>query len=276
MQPGADEQPDGVAGFGIEREPARGAVDAPVPVLWLEDFTGGREDRALDDAVRALRRRDRLTEDADLITWLALNSFAGPDYDRFEHELARYGNSVILAWIRKGVIFGKCREKGLGGLPEPPTGAMTRPDVAEELAGETVAKSLHYFRENVLLRNSWNPARGASIKSFFVGQCLFRFPNIYRAWLKHEADIGTTLVDDLALLDRSVSGPGTDPADLAAIRQEIDTQLGHLPERTRRMMVFTAAGWSQEIAAELSTTEKAVERALNYYRPAATTRKGIA
>jgi hypothetical protein len=104
--------------------------------------------------------------------------------------------------IRCGLIFGKCRERGLGGLEEPPPGAMTRPDVVEELANQTVAKSLHYFRENVLMRGQWNPNRGASIKSYFIGQCLIRFPNIYRAWLRTEASTNVMLVDELAILDR--------------------------------------------------------------------------
>jgi RNA polymerase sigma factor (sigma-70 family) len=277
MQPGADEQSSGAAGYGIERKSARG-VDASVPTGWLDEFTGSSEDRELEETMQALRRRERLAEDADLVTWLALNGFAGTDYDRFAYELARYGHAVITAWVRRGLIFGKCRDRGLGGLEEPPPGAMTRPDVAEELANETVAKSLHYFRENVLMRGQWNPNRGASIKSYFIGQCLIRFPNIYRAWLRTEASTNVMLVDDLAIVDRPAGeGAITDPADLAVIRQEIDTRLANLPERTRSIMVLTAAGWSQqEIAVRLGTTVKAVERTLNYYRPAATPRKGIA
>jgi RNA polymerase sigma factor (sigma-70 family) len=275
MQPGAEEQPGGAAGYGIERESARGA-DTAVSAGELEEFADTREDRELEETMRALRRRERLAEDADLVTWLALNGFAGADYVRFAYELARYGHAVITAWVRRGLIFGKCRDRGLGGLEEPPPGMMTRPDVAEELANETVAKSLHYFRENVLMRGQWNPNRGASIKSYFIGQCLIRFPNIYRAWLRTEASTNVLLIDDLAFLDRPSDGPVTDPADLAVIRQEIDTRLAGLPERTRTIMVMTAAGWTQqEIATRLGTTVKAVERTLNYYRPA-TARKGIA
>jgi RNA polymerase sigma factor (sigma-70 family) len=277
MQPGADEQPGGAVGYGIERESARGA-DASVPIGWLDEFADTPEDRELEETVQALRRRERLAEDADLVTWLALNRFAGADYNRFAYELARYGHAVMMAWVRRGLIFGKCRDRGLGGLEEPPPGAMAQPDVAEELANETVAKSLHYFRENVLMRGQWNPNRGASIKSYFIGQCLIRFPNIYRSWLRTEASIGAVLVDELTILDRPASdGRVTDPADLAVIRQEIDTRLAILPERTRTIMVLTAAGWSQqEIAAQLGTTVKAVERTLNYYRPAAKPRKGVA
>src|SRR5262245_11225409 len=133
MQPGADEQPSGAVGYGIELESARGA-DIAVPTDWLDGFAGTSEDRALEETTQALRRRERLAEDADLVTWLALNRFTGTDYDRFAYELARYGHAVITAWVRRGLILGKCRERGLGGLEEPPPGAMTRPDVAEELA----------------------------------------------------------------------------------------------------------------------------------------------
>jgi hypothetical protein len=126
-----------------------------------------------------------------------------------------------VAWLRQGAIIGKCRERG-AGLPEPPLGALSRPDVAGELAAETVAKALNTFRNTVLIPGRWNPARGASLKTFFIGQCLIRFPNIYRAWLKTEVH-HDLLVDELAIFDRPPSGgPPTDPAQLAVIRQELD------------------------------------------------------
>lgn len=278
MQPEADEQTDGAVGSALQRESDRGAV--AVPNSWLDDFADTREDRDLDAAVRALRRRERLAEDADLVNWLRSTGFAGHDYDRFATELARYGYAVTVAWIRQGAIFGKCRERG-AGLEEPPPGALTRPDVAEELASETVAKALYCFRQTVLIPGRWDPARGASIKTFFIGQCLIRFPNIYRTWLRKEVS-RDLLVDDLAIIDRPASGgPPTDPVELAVIRQEIDTRLADAPPRTRTMLVLLAAGWTQQdIGALLGLTEKAVQHAVAYYRQRLTrdrptqTRKG--
>jgi hypothetical protein len=273
MQPGPEAQPVGAAGTRIQLD-ARGAN--AVPVAWLADFDA--ESRELDRVLADMRRRERLAEDADLITWLALNQFAGPDYNRFAEELAKYGYAVIVAWVKKGTIFARCMERGFGGLPEPPPGALTQSDVAEELSLETVAKALHYFRENVLMKSRWNPARGASIKTYFVGQCLIQFPNIYRAWLKAEAERIGTLVDDNQLLDFLAGAHGTDPADLAIIQQEIDVRFKEISDRRlRAALVLIAAGWSQrEIAERLVITEKAVERMLSYYRQRTARRGRIA
>lgn len=288
MQPGAEPQPRGVAGLGIQPEQTSGTDDpscaaaaAPVtsehvPDAWLTGF--GKQQQELDDALAELerrqRRQDRIAADVDLVTWLALQGFTGRDYELFATELAKYGNSVIIAWILRGLIFAKVRERGFGGLPEAPTGSLNR-DVATELAGETVAKALHYFREKVLLTRRWDPTRGASIKTFFIGQCLIQFANVYRFWHKNE------------LFDHAVETPeqdlaahrSIDPADLAAVRAEIDTALAAMPERTRAVMLLTAEDWTQaEIAERLGTTRKAVERALSYYREEqrTTRRKGAA
>jgi len=279
MQPGAEEQPRSAAGLGIEPEKASGANQSSVPGRWLAEFEGTQEQRHLDDALAVLQRRrqERIAEDVDLVTWLAMQGFTGPDYTLFATELAKYGNAVIIAWIRRGLILARVRERGLGGLHEPPPGALNRPDVAEELAGETVAKALHYFREKVLIGKRWDPTKGASIKTFFVGQCLFQFANVYRYWLKNEASIPDILVDDLAVIDRPLARtPRTDPAELAAIRAEIDTRLKDVPKRTRAVMVLTAADWPQaDIAERLGTTVKAVQRTLEYYR-SPNRRKGAA
>jgi DNA-directed RNA polymerase specialized sigma24 family protein len=52
-----------------------------------------------------------------------------------------------------------------------------------ELAFDTVQESVVKFRDRVLKRNRWNPAKGATLKTFFIGFCLFIFPNFYRSWL---------------------------------------------------------------------------------------------
>ncbi len=160
--------------------PRRAHDDEPpqVPHAWLQDFERGE----------AARRLDRLTADQDLVTRLALQQYEGPEYDLFQTELAKYGLDVITGWLVRGVIFAKCKERGFGGLPALPGDSLRDRDTVAGLAGKTVAKALVHFRRDVLLRGRWLSSRGATLKTFFVGQCLIRFANIYRAWWTREVE----------------------------------------------------------------------------------------
>ena len=84
------------------------------------------------------------------------------------------------SWIATKIIFERCKEKGFG------LSILDRQFTQEEiegLANYTVAMALRYFRTKVLMKRRWDPTKGASIRTFFVGQCIFQFPNIYREWL---------------------------------------------------------------------------------------------
>jgi hypothetical protein len=122
----------------------------------------------------------RLEADVELNTQLMLSSYQGPGWERFALALAEYGVQVIGAWLggRERKIFAKCARKGIRGLVP----MEYDEDDARGLANETVAKAIATFRSNVLCRGRWKPAQGASLRTFFVGQCLFQFPNIYRKW----------------------------------------------------------------------------------------------
>jgi hypothetical protein len=126
--------------------------------------------------VEQAERLDRLAADFDLVTTLGLAGFEGDDWDYFEQELARYGIAVMGGWLRTGLIFSRYAARGFGGLPE-----ITRafePDEIEELTYETVSKALFHFRRDVLMKHAWDYRRGATLRTFFVGQCLGRFSNI--------------------------------------------------------------------------------------------------
>jgi hypothetical protein len=147
-----------------------------VPLEWLDE----------PDHAVAADRVDRLAADFDLVTGLAWRQFAGSDYEVFETELARYGIAVLAGWLRRRLIFQRVRERGYGGLPDPPEGALDDPDTIAELAHETVAKALRHFHDDVLVPGKWDYRRGATLRTYFIGQCLIRFANVYRRWWVHE------------------------------------------------------------------------------------------
>lgn len=228
----------------------------PVPDTWLADYDDSEASRSLD----------RLAADQDLITSLGLQGYQGRDYAVFETELAKYGIAVIGGWIRRGLIFAKCRQRGLGGLPPPVGDALRDPDTIAELTGETVAKALVHFRTDVLLRGRWVSNRGATLKTFFVGQCLIRFANVYRAWHTKEQRKEALLDphDAFELGDRQQDGPEDRVIDL----REVERGLAHVKDpRLKTALVLMAAGHTQaEAALRLGVTEKTVERMVANHR----------
>lgn len=148
--------------------------------------------RWLDDPDLAAELADqeehfqRLQADDELLLALQLNGFAGPQWDRFTRELARYGLGVLRAWILRGNIYGKVQSltgyglSRLDGWPDRQT--------AEDLAAETVVVALNYFRDNVLKAHRWQSAGGASLSTFFIGQCLHQFANLYRRAFRSERE----------------------------------------------------------------------------------------
>lgn len=218
---------------------------------------------------------DRLAADLDLINTLAFQGFSGPDYEYFAGELAKYGMAVIGGWLRRRVIFRRAEERGLGGLPTPPTGAFDDPDTIAELTNETVAKALFHFRRDVLLRGKWDSTRGASIRTYFIGQCLLRFANVYREWWKKEARHGSIVDhhDAVIISDSRIDGP----EQTAITRLDIRNGLEHATNDSVRVaLIMIAADLpQQEIAEHLGVTKKTVERMVAYHHERMR-KKGIA
>lgn len=236
-----------------------------LPSGWLSEY----------DDTAAAKAIDRLAADQDLITTLGLQGYQGRDYRIFETELAKYGMAVIGGWIRRGLILQRCKERGYGGLPAPLGDGLRDPDTIEELTSETVAKALVHFRSDVLMKNRWVSTGGATLKTFFIGQCLIRFANVYRQWHAHEQRTYVTaepqtLID---LTDQPVDGPEERVIDL----REVDRGLDVIDDvRLKKVMVLVAAGMTQaEAGLHLGLPTKTVEKMLENHRKRMK-RRGIA
>lgn len=207
----------------------------------------------------ASRHLERLEADQELVLQLALRGYIGPEWNAFAAALAEYGFQVITAWICSGIIFGKCNARGLGLGVAPED--LRSIDVARELAGETVALAIRAFREKVLMANRWDPKKGASLKTFFIGQCVFQFPNTFRRWVSEQDAMpidAQTVGRELEL--RAVRRPTDVMADVARAIESIRPLPDDHPTRLRVLMEM---GYTQrEIAALLNTTEKAIEMKL--------------
>jgi DNA-directed RNA polymerase specialized sigma24 family protein len=224
------------------------------------------------DVARAALSLARRYADRQKIEDLAAASFSGPQYEVFKTELAAYGYPVMLSWIGKGTVFKACADRG---RPLNPTDqdrerlAGSRDD-RSELALETVAEALRFFRRHALVQKKWSWEAGAALATYFVGACISAFPNVFRRWQREQQ----RWQQDLAIAkrnpvdERPLTNPECDnPADVVADIDLLRRELRAMDDKTRPTAALAVDGHSQaEIAEYLGTTERAVEGRLYRYR----------
>jgi DNA-directed RNA polymerase specialized sigma24 family protein len=208
-------------------------------------------------AAKQAAHLERIAADVELIDRLMWRGYAGREWERFRTELESYGIVVLERWIRSGRIFIECAVKGRGGLY---SNLRLQEEDAIELAGETIANALIYFRERVLIPRRWSPTGGAAITTFFIGACIFQFPNVYKRWLGEavEEQLHPTADDPSVLMEDR--GQYAMPDRRIHLVESLET----VPDNgVRELLVLEAEGFThEEIASEVGSTTKAVEHRL--------------
>ena len=157
------------------------------PVQDSEDHHPSHEDRLVDeDRHPEGDQLDRLLGDADLLLDLQLNNYAPAVWNPIAEEFARYGLAVISSWIRRGLIFGYVTQATGFGFPNMETERIRDADAVHDLASMTVVNALNAFLDIALKARKWDPTKGASLKTYFIGQCKIQFANVYKEWWRAE------------------------------------------------------------------------------------------
>jgi DNA-directed RNA polymerase specialized sigma24 family protein len=211
------------------------------------------------DFAREAEPVERLAADIELVSRLMWAQYQGREWHIFQAALAQYGVAVLVKWMLSGRIFIECKRKGFGELPR---WRRRDRDDAIGISGETVARALLFFRERVLLPGLWDPARGASVRTYFIGACIRHFPNEYHRSLGSERLASRYSVSDEANAMQSL------PDHRRFLRPDMRAELASdfraiQDPQTREIVLLTAQGASQqEIAHTLKTTRKSVEAKL--------------
>lgn len=234
-------------------------IDEGLVGAWLDDPDLAAE---LADELERLRR---LQADEELLLALQLEQFTGRLWERFSRELTRYGLGVLRAWIRHGTIYGKAKALtgyGLGRIEGWPEN-----EAIDDIAKDTVVAALIYFRDKVLKTHRWQSSGGASLGTFFIGQCLYQFANIYRSALRAEKERiqeATTPMDELPE-DRFDVIKGIE-ATIVANNTVAEAMALLTTDRARQALFLQEHGFTQrEIADKLGLRDaKSVENLLGH------------
>lgn len=207
---------------------------------------------------RLEERLARLEADKELVLRLGLVGFAGREWNAFVTVLAEYGLQVFRSWLRTGKVFIECRHSG-------PRRRFRSQDEITEIADEVVAEAIVAFRKDVLVPGTWDATKGASLRTFFIGNCKLQFANVYRRWAR-ETESKPADVDDeriCAELEHQRA-----PCVSVEIAAELRRQTPRLRIGTiEHINMLDAAGYTKaEIAKINNTSEGAINARLHRAR----------
>lgn len=239
--------------LAVSPRPATGdrATTTPVSPAALDEVEVDDEQVRL--AAESLERRQA---DLELRNDLALAGFRGPGWDRYAWELARYGYAVVMAWLKTGEMFNQCKAKGCNLGPPPLKWTV---DDRAGLANETVALAVDNFKQQALIKRKWTYNGGATLKTYFIGACVFAFPNLYRKWSTERA--ASQYLTSIEHDSVNRSSPPQDPAEMAVTQIHIREGFNNIPDdRTKSAILLQEMGYTYtEIAEILQITSRAVD-----------------
>jgi DNA-directed RNA polymerase specialized sigma24 family protein len=247
----------------MEQNRGEGVPGRPGEALAVQPRVVAEELAGFADRDEA-KRLQRLLADQEIMLRLSVEGFGGKTWQTVAEALVAYAWAVMEAWVATGQVFRKCREKGLGGdkLVPPPGGIP--PEEARQLAYDTVADALINFRDQVLKKGRWNPAKGATLSTYFVGNCLLRFVNRYRSWRTRWTRLSRSVEYDSVRRSDERPDPADTVVDLIVGTERAAKLLEPIGDSVNRAIItYDAQGYGvDEIAEIMSLPYKAVEARL--------------
>ncbi|WP_433573949.1 hypothetical protein [Streptomyces sp. CA-251247] len=222
-----------------------------------------------EERAAAQRAADRV-----LYEQLQMDGFEGPRFDMFKDRLWMYGWKVLRAWMRDGTIIERCRERKIY-FPAPYTEVeemMRRDDIRQDIAIDCLGRAVPVFLADSL--QEWKPEGGRSLNSFFLHLALYFYRDAYRQWAgSHRQRMREILGPDaISVYDSECEEwlrvPVPSPEEQTVLQETLDTILAQasMEERAVCKAILTTGATQEEIAKQLGTTRKSVERRLSKVR----------
>ena len=263
MAEAVPEEPEGDPRRALEPEAVGPGLQPPT--LNAADIAAGIGPEHAAEVAAALEAVERRQADQQLVELLATHNFSGAAYDAFANDLARYGVSVMRAWIASGYVFALLRRKGIGGefSDRERTEIRRRTSLVDDLSHMTVARALSKFRLDALVLRGWDADRGASLTTYFMGRCLFEFSAELKSHRLREAKWARDRPLEDITDEREMYSDG-DPARVVGNADDEMDRLRSMSRREASIVLLASMGYEQEEIVELlsESSVRAVEAVL--------------
>jgi DNA-binding CsgD family transcriptional regulator len=198
----------------------------------------------------------------------------GQDHERFIEyaiNLRDYGISTLIKQWRAGELRRIVYDKT--GITLQPRPLSWLDHDVNSIIVEAVIRSVEPFMQSAILQGGWQPERGTSIKTYFIGKCYLTFATDYRREYSAEINASKALqrkkpdleLDVIRYISYTID---RDPEQTAINRAEIRRLLSLAThDRIPEIIFLLAEGMtSNEVGATLGMTGNAVNQALKKFR----------
>lgn len=217
----------------------------------------------LETTERERARAEQLRADQLLVEAVLQEGPGGPRHRALEDALIRYSVAVLRHLLASGRVADTATRLGRPPTPHDAWRDFTEDD-RQEFAMEMIARALPAFNTAVFEDRRWAPGREASLKTYFVNECILQFARLQRQWLEGRQATRPTGLE----IDPKSDVVTPDPADTVIKQDEVRRLLSQIEdERLRELLMLRGAGWSATKAANMvGLPPKAAEDRLARFR----------
>lgn len=213
--------------------------------------------------------------DTDLAAFNELRhaNFGGPRYAAFIDDLYGYAWPVMLHAIRTGRVAAINTGVPHGAIPAEEQQLLhDSSEEREELALAAIARAERKFK-TTLQRQYWDPAKGRSLRSYFIGACARAFWEEHAEWSRrrrrHLRAIANLAADGSARYEESADDPELQVSRKEAVSLLLGKARHKSPELEAIFLGMLNGLTVAELAERLGYSDRAIEGRLYHFRKTA-------
>ncbi|KOV84709.1 hypothetical protein ADL03_15675 [Nocardia sp. NRRL S-836] len=161
------------------REPEDSSEVATVPGELVPEMPEGND---ATPVALPLAHADLLAADAELCARFRATDCRSPEFRDWARELMVSTKKLLIALCKRGLIFKRTKETRF-----PKSGSFQGWDPTEldSLIHAVQAEAFMLLRDRGIRDGIWDPAKGATLRGYFLTGCVLVFAGRWKSWAQH-------------------------------------------------------------------------------------------